>query len=278
MTSGPDDLSWWRGRLRGYERGRVSLTLRAPLGAAKSSGAEAFLGADENGDKWWVKLPGNPQGTLILVNEVLVGELGALIGAPVRERALIAVRQPDRVRRDLELRSVAGGDTVIAHASRMLENALDSDSIDHAHRGDNRRRIAALAILWDWCLGDDPQWLYDTESKFEIWSHDHGFWFFSGEADWDAGTLVDMRDLAARLPVADTMLSAAALEDVARELDRIHPEQLLSIAAKVPVEWGLQDSDLEAMCWFSYYRRDAIENRAYALAAEVRRPRGGHDD
>ena len=87
----PDDISWWRGRLSNRTPPTATTSVRAPRERAQSSGAGAFLALADDGRQYWVKVPGNEQGNQVLVNEVIVGELGRLLDAPVRERVLVTI-------------------------------------------------------------------------------------------------------------------------------------------------------------------------------------------
>ncbi len=232
---------------------------------AVSSGARAFLGLADNGGQYWFKVPGNPQGNQVLVNEVIVEEVGRLIGAPVRHREL------SRIPASLTSWGsfpVPRSDTdLIAHASLHLPNAIDSDDLTYTRRGQNARRQASMMVLWDLCVGEDPQWLYDASDGYAIWSYDHGLWFTTGEGDWTPQVLIDLVDTVATYPNVPRGISAPALLETADRVERLTPEQLLGAMSAVPVEWLPERFDLEVMAWFLYRRAPAVAERARSLAS-----------
>lgn len=260
------ELAWWRGRLAGRARPTATVTLRAPIKRAASSGAGAFLGLADDGEKYWLKVPGNQQGDVVLVNEVIVAELGRTLGAPVRPR--VPVRIPAELARGWRLYPApVRTESVIAHGSLHLEHAMDEDRLKHAARDDNPRRQARLLGLWDLCVGDDAQWLYDASHDLSVWSYDHGFWFTTGEGDWDESVLARLIDLdgtwSDQTPRA---IDGEALREFANDVERLDPNTLLAIMARVPVEWGAADHDLEAMAWFLHRRRLGTAARLRAMA------------
>lgn len=262
----PED---WVGGLRGYSRPSPTLTLRAPLKRAKSSGAGAFLGIASDSRRYWLKVPGNPQGNQVLANEVIAEELGRRLGAPVRERQLVRVSSDiANGWKDFPVRNIT--ESLIAHASLSVESAIDDDALRYTKRGDNPRRQARLLGLWDLCLGDDEQWLYDTSSAFAIWSYDHGFWFTTGQGDWDSAILERLVDLDGSWSGPPRGLDPGELLRMADELAQLEPKDFLSVVSAVPVEWGVADRDLEGMAWFLHRRREAVGTRLRAMAARLR--------
>lgn len=258
-------LSEWAGRLDGVERPVATITIRAPRERAQSSGAGAFLALADDGRQYWVKVPNNPQGNQVLVNEVIVGELGRVLGAPMRERALVKV--PVSVTQWDDYPVQASTTPVLAHASLHVPSAEDADDLHYTKRDDNARRQAAIAALWDLCVGEDAQWLYDTASSYTIWSYDHGFWFATGEGDWNAHVLARMLAVASPLADLPRAVDSGEFLRMADAIDTLTPAVLLGIMSEVPVQWGTGDEDLEAMAWFLFNRRTSVAERLRKLAA-----------
>lgn len=257
-------LDAWRGRLTGRDAPRAAVTIRAPRRRALSSGAGAFLGLGSDGQQYWVKVPGNGQGDQVLVNEVIVGEIGRLIGAPVRERVLALV--PPSVTTWSEFPVAASPIALVAHASLHVPDAVDDDDLRYVKRDDNARRQAAIAALWDLCLGEDPQWLYETAAAYSIWSYDHGLWFTTGEGDWNESILERLVTVDGSMRSLPRGLDREELGQVAERIAALSVDDLLSVVSAVPVEWGTDDGNLEAMAWFLYHRRAPVATRLRQLA------------
>ncbi|MBS1905483.1 MAG: hypothetical protein JST33_02715 [Actinobacteria bacterium] len=270
MDDAFDSLDAWRGRLTGRQGQAPTIVLRAPRERARSSGAGAFLGLADDGRTYWVKVPGNPQGDQVLVNEVIVGELGRLIGAPVRERVLIRI--PPSISRWDMFPAGRSDAPLIAHGSLHVPGAIDDDDLRYTRRDDNARRQSAMVALWDLCLGEDPQWLYETTAAYSMWSYDHGLWFTTGEGDWEESVLRRLVTTDGTFPHIPTGLDRRRLLDVADAILGLTPEALLSVMSAVPVEWGTDDRSLEAMAWFLFRRREPVAQR---LRRHAEAPSGG---
>lgn len=262
-------LDEWGGALSGLPRPHADLHLRAPIRLARSSGAGAFLGVADDGNKYWLKVPGNPQGNQVLVNEVIVEEIGRRIGAPVRARRLVEVGSelasswPDfPVKR-------FGGRHAIAHGSLHVEPSIDDDVMRYTKKGTNAQRQARLITLWDFCIGEDEQWLYDTSSSFDIWSYDHGFWFTTGQGDWNESVLTSLLHSDWSWRVMPSGIDPDELIVVAARIEALTKREILLAMSAVPVDWGTTDADLEIMGWFLHSRREAVGARARDLAHEL---------
>jgi len=223
------------------------------------------LALADDGRSYWVKVPGNEQGNQVLVNEVVVAEVGAILGAPIRERILVTV--PPSMTEWSEFPARRSPIPLLAHASLHVPHAEDSDDLHYTKRDDNGRRQAALAGLWDLCVGEDEQWLYDSSASYSIWSYDHGFWFTTGEGDWDAEVLQRLLGVANELKDLPHDVDREELDRVADAIAALTPQQLLGVMSAVPVEWGTSDRDLEAMAWFLFNRRDAVAFRLRQIAS-----------
>lgn len=273
MSRPHDHLDAWSGRLSALERGRPTITLRAPIRRAQSSGAGAFLGIADDGRQYWFKVPENPQGNHVLANEVIVERVGSLIGAPVCSRSLAWVTPTAMAWEEYPVR--AASRPVVAHASAHVMGAVDDDVLGHTRSDDNARRQASLLALWDLCVGEDEQWLYEAARSSSVWSYDHGLWFTTGEGNWDREVLGRLVDLNGAFPNPPKGLSTKRLMEVADRIEAISRDELLRAVSEVPVEWGIADCDLEAMAWLIYRRAPGVAARTRALGSSSRTDRTG---
>jgi len=264
-VTSPDD---WLGALPS-ERGRPTVSLVAPIGPPSGSGANAAKGLADDGNVYWFKLPDNEQGVRVLANEVIVGALGSRLGAPVRQCVLASVA-PGLLLRPDGSRGPARGPSSVAHASLHLESALEDDDLTYTRRDDNSRRQVWIMALWDLCLGQDPQWLYDSSEDYTIWSYDHGLWFWSGEGDWDPAML--RRSVLEDSTYAPRPhgLDRSTVAEVAEALADLTRNDLLKVVSAVPIEWGIPDVDLEHLAWFLYERREMVADRLVRTLSATR--------
>lgn len=254
----------WRGALDGIRRSEPTELLVAPIRTTES-GAAAFLGLTENSRQYWVKPIGNPQGDQIPVTEQLVSAAGRLIGAPVRPTALIEIPGELSGWKYGEVHRLAPG---IAHGSLNLEAADVVDALLYTSDDDNPRRQPALAALWDWCLGEDEQWLYDLREDRSIWTFDHGLWL-GGGFGWTGDQLEHDVDVAWWWNESSARMDKAAFYEVADRLEAITVQQLLSVVACVPVAWSVPQFELETVAWFLYRRRAGVAQRLRTAGASL---------
>lgn len=239
-----------------------------------AAGSNPMLCVADNGDKYWVKFANNPQGAQTLVPEVVVPALARLLDAPVLQPAFLAVDDalvgipysPD------ELKRIPPG---LAHGSPLVESVgAREDELTHAQRDGNAQRIPALLVLWDWAMGEDPQWLYDEHEHGTIWSFDHGFWLDVGESHWTEESLATVS--TARWTFEESIparLDAGAFVAAADRLERVDAADIVSALSRVPRAWAPDDALLEALGWCLYTRIPGVVARAHEQAG--RASRGG---
>lgn len=239
----------------------VELTMKAVLGPAQPvSGSQAFpvLGSD-NG-RWYAKAPNNPQGGRILVTEYLLSRAGRVIGAPVCEV------EPMAITTDLAGFQVLNGPLLevgIASASREIADAVEiRATLQHREQDDNARRHGGVIALFDWCWGEDPQWLVVETDEHRLYSHDHGLYLPPGGANWNEATLIPTVDVPHPLAGPPDGLDTDELERLALALRALELEDLRAIASTVPARWAVTDEDLEAVC-------DYLLGRAPQVAARL---------
>ena len=226
-----------------------------------------FLGLCESGRQYWIKALGNPQGDLVLVSERVVSAVGELIGAPVRPTALVEITEAVAANRPGNLSFLRSG---TAHGSLHLEPADVSDDVLYTTSDNNPTRLPALAGLWDWCLGEDEQWIYAPSEDHSLWSFDHGLWIGQG-FDWSAADAAALsqqdRRWNNRLRGADPV----AFTQVAERIEAVTADEILGAVASVPLTWGISDTDLEALAWVLWIRRQPVAARLRELSARATR-------
>jgi hypothetical protein len=242
--------------------GLPRLRLIAPL-VTTNSGSGTFLGLASDGNKYWIKAPNNPQGSRTLAAEVVVHGIGVLIGAPVRQTALIDI--PDNMNwQYAPARRLKGG---IGHASLNVEPAIVSDDWQEFSRHDhNETRQAFILALWDLCMGGDPQWIHQPDHDYTIWSFDHGFWL-GGEGDWSAQSL---RTTGIR-PWVDLefwVASAHGLRDAARAVHKLERTSIATVTQGVPIEWGIAREELRELANLLYLRVEGVVERLAQAARD----------
>lgn len=128
------------------------LVLRAPL-RRSSSGSGAFLGLASDGQQYWVKAPGNPQGSRTLIAEMVAYGLGRMIGAPVPDNALIEIPASFDWTY-AEAHRLRGG---TGHGSLNVDDVVVADEWGtYSRLDDNRRRQALILAIWGPLHGRRP--------------------------------------------------------------------------------------------------------------------------
>ena len=182
-----------------------------------------------DGNEWVVK---GAQSGKTPVNEQVVCFLGAGIGAPVVETALVYVPQ-ELIAAVPEMSHMQPG---VAHGSRLLMGCMDARAL-RFFNDENRSRYAALHVLYSWADSNDEQVLYQMGSPVLVYSHDHGH-FFPGGPDWS----VDSLDAGMR-PHLKPFFSFCGLEvadyaDALAKLERVAPEDIAMAVCHSPLGWA----------------------------------------
>lgn len=257
----------WRGALVGLTRGTPTATMLAPL-KTTTSGSRAFLVAANDRQQYWVKVPGNPQGEIMMATEVIVAAVGNIIGAPVRPTTLLRIPQALVGWKYGPTDWVRPG---TAHASLHLAGTEESNQtgdLAYVKRDHNSTRQPAILALWDLCMGGDAQWLYDQTREHSVWSFDHGLWL-GGDPDWSGDILEPIVGMDWRWigPVAG--MSAEAFLEMSVRVSAITVGEVMTAVAAVPVDWKIQEWDLETVAWLVYNRRLGVSNRLVEFAMSL---------
>lgn len=260
----------WAGVVAGKRGVDVELQMEAVLEFQSESrgGSLPFKGLASDGEVYWIKQVANRQSGRVPVTEQLIAGLGRLIDAPVCETPLIRI--PD----DFDGEVLENGTALaagIAHASRDIAACVFDKWYKPRYRthDDNRRRHAGYFALYDWCWGDDMQWLYDLQDDRSTYSHDHGHFLPDGPA-WTADTLAAAADLAHELDAEPAGLDDNELLRIAGRLESITRHELAQVIHRVPPEWPTSDQELEVVGAFIDFRRCPVANRLRTLAERIR--------
>ncbi len=242
---------------------RVALV--APLRRG-SSGSAAFLGLASDGQQYWVKPPGNPQGARTLVAEAIAYGIGRLIGAPVPADALIHI--PATFNWEYADAYRLHGGT--GHGSLNVEDVVVAEEWGiYSRLDDNRRRQASILALWDLCMGVDPQWLHQTTEDYSIWSFDHGFWL-AGEADWTIDSLKTIGTSPWQFELDLGVASASGLREAADQVDSLSLAAIQAVAGSVPLEWETTSQELSELASILFLRTEGVAERLRAAANQSR--------
>jgi hypothetical protein len=238
--------------------------------ARSGAGSAPMLFLADDDKQYWVKFPGNPQGTQTLVAETIVAAIAPLIDAPTRETRRLRI-PPAHVGTPYgkdQPRQVPSG---LAHGSLLIENATEQvDELRFARRDDNARRIPRLLVLWDWAMGTDAQWLHDDDANSTIWSFDHGLWLDAGPGAWTPEGIRTAAEGAWTLQgTIPPGISATEFYSAATALEAVAPEQIAAAVANVPPEWKPDNGLLGALGETLYARRRGAAARARALGTSI---------
>ncbi|GII80091.1 hypothetical protein Sru01_50730 [Sphaerisporangium rufum] len=260
------DFSDWRGLVGGRTDDYAHLELVAVLDSSVHSWASPFRAIASDGNDYFVKTLEScrrewARGSLAI--EYVVSQVGGLIGAPVCGSALIRIPEEFRGERISRGVSLVPG---IAHASRALERAEEHrDHLAYRSLDHNRIRHVGVYALYDWCYGDDPQWLYDVDADRTIYSHDHGLYLPPNHGVIDAAVLRQAVDEPNVLLDPPDGLDRRAVATVAAALETVEREMLATVLRRVPASWPVSDEALATLGWFLEHRAPATAHRLRAL-------------
>lgn len=260
----------WAGAVAGR---RVETTFHLRLDAVLESqsdsrgGSLPFKGLATDGEIYWIKMRSNWQSDRVPATEQIISGAGQLIGAPVCESVLLEIPK------DFEGERLDNGTVLhsgVVHASRDVGVCAFKKWHEPEFRlqDDNRRRHGGYFALYDWCWGDDMQWLYDLNDDRKTYSHDHGH-FLPGAPDWTERTLADSVDVPHELQADGAGLDDTELLAIAARLDSLTQTQLAEVLARIPLEWPVSDQELEFVGAFLDHRRSPVAIRLRTLADQL---------
>lgn len=261
-----EELQNWMGLLSNRRNDEYVLRIEAVLESQSDSrgGSLPFKALASDNQVYWVKMLSNTQSPQVPITEQIVSQCGQLIGAPVCATAILQIpSELDGDMLDNGTRLVAG----LAHGSKDLPNVSFGKWYEPEHRtkDDNRRRHSGYFALYDWCWGDDMQWLYDVSDDWKTYSHDHGH-FFPGGVNWRSENLVECVDREHEIDPQASGLDDTELRRLADRLASIRQSELLDVLAAIPRGWPMSDRELETLGWFLYCRASGVALRLRQLA------------
>jgi hypothetical protein len=198
-----------------------------------------------------------------IVNDQVVGILGAAIGAPTAAAMHVEITS-ELVDAEPELgktfpatnRFLPG----VWHGSLVIENVSpDREGIAHFDVLENRDRFALLAILYGWISGSDHQFLYANQPPRLVYACDHGHFFPRGP-DWNGTTL---SSAPAAVPdskiVVDCSLTSDELKRAAKRLEEIDAAAVIGDAVRaVAAHWGVTEAEKLLLASYLGRRRKQI--------------------
>ena len=262
------ELSDWEGLVSHRTDDLDGVGLVSPGTDVTTSWAGPFRGIASDNQEYFIKtLQSCPfgQGSSLAV-ELVVGRLGQIINAPVCISRLV------RIPASLDNWEIRPGVILKegwAHGSLAVERAqLVRPDLAARGRDNNRYRHVGAFALYDWCYGDDRQWLHDLSADRQLYSHDHGLYFPNqGQKAWTREMLIYSVDSPRLLPDTTEGLSPEACNDYADALESVSRDQLVDILNGVPRSWPVSNEDLEALGWFLEYRAPQTASRIRNLHA-----------
>ena len=206
-----------------------------------------------------MKPTNNRQGPMVPVTEQIVGRAGVLIGAPTCEVRTAAVPQAIQ---GWEFRPGHSLEPGIAHACLEVENAVEvRQRLERRNDDDNASRHVYIMALFDWCFGDDAQWLSALDDNGKFYSHDHGWYLPPNGPNLTEAAMRAEVDRAHELTdpgdgIVDEDVLAAA--DSLRAVSR---DDLLEVLTAIPQQWSVSNADLERVGSFLEARAPAAADR-----------------
>ena len=267
MSEFDDIKPGWVGLLAGRRPETCQLQMEAVLESQSDSrgGCLPFKALGSDGRVYWIKMLENGQSPRVPVTEQIVSQCSSLIDAPVCETSLISIPA------DFDGDVLDNGTVIrggVAHASLDLGNCSFDKWYEPQHRlrDDNRRRHVGYFAMFDWCWGNDMQWLYDLTDDWKTYSHDHGH-FLPDSPDWTTASLEKSVHIAHEIGTDGENLDDNELQRVIRRLDQVSRDELAQILSRIPVGWPVTDSELETVGWFLEVRSTDVATRLRQLAS-----------
>lgn len=183
-----------------------------------------------------------------IVNEQIAARLGMFIGAPVPPIGLVNVPR-ELIAATPALGRMSAG---VAHGARFVPGCIDQEGIEpqYVDEPENRRRFAALLVLYSWVgVWMDHRLIYRASPPHLAYSVDHGH-MFPGEGRAFCWTPQSLRRAGpARL---DPWFAPCGLRDaeVAVALDRladVGTGEIVQAAAGPPPAWDIELGERVAM-------------------------------
>ncbi len=228
-----------------------------------------------DGNLYVVKMRGAGQGLLVLVAEIIVGELARTLGLNIPDIVLVELESSfGRQERDAEIRDLLRASTGTNMGLAFLSGSTTFDPA----AGDTESSDTASMIVWldAFVMNVDRTTRNPNLLSYlhESWLIDHGASLYFHH-DWEsaeskvASPFELVRDHVL-LPWADDMAGASRFAH-----QKISEAELMRIVDLVPAEWLTLNNDVPAEEWRERYVRfltERLEN-SVLFEEEVRRAR-----
>lgn len=253
----PIERDNWKGALRALRGNQADLTLKTALKRSNAGGSGAFLGLDQDDQRYWIKVLNNPQHYRVCTNEQIVGRAAALIGSLAPRVNTIQITDDLAGWKFRDDRELLSG---VAHASSAIESATETHVLENRDKDDNGRHHAEVIALYDWCWGSDPQWLTAQAEDQRCYSHDHGH-YLPGGPNWNPDEVTRHIDAANLYPYAGNAFKSAIIEDISKRLEAVTHADLVTLLSAIPTSWMVSDDDLETIGYFLEFRAPEVARR-----------------
>lgn len=257
---------WRAASLDGFERGKPSTVVTAILEVAPT-GCKPLRMPATDGFVYWVKPQYNPHGQLSILSERVVAAVADYLGAPIADSILVTIPETMDGRYYSPDAGVLRAGT--AHGSRIVPGDLLEDTrLLHIPKDGNRYRAPAFVALWEWCFGEDGQWLYNLAEDNQMWTFDHGVWI-GGQGEWTIDGLMHTAGIFSRWPDSVKGMDASTFVELADRIDRCSVADVLRFVASVPLDWGFTEEELLTIGNWLYVRRGRVARSLRGHAADV---------
>ena len=188
-----------------------------------------------------------------LFNDQTVARMGAALGAPVGDVALVNI-SPELIAINPDIAYMRPG---VAHATlRIPDVSQRIDAVSYAAVPENGIRYATLAILYGWIgVTGDRQFVFGDRHPNLVYSVDHGH-FFPGGPNWSKATLDGT--VHPSMPAADLLgassASLADLDPVYARLSAMSESDILGMVMAAPSSWGVDVVDRIALAQYLWRR------------------------
>lgn len=260
----PGHRRTWDNALRGRRSNAAAIALKMPLRQSSAGGSGAFLATGTDGNDYYVKVLNNAQSPRVPISDQIVGRAARLIGAPVPEVTTMQITaefvgwefKPSDGQREYRL------EEGIAHAIRAVVGCSETREMSYRNDDNNVKRHAYIFAVYDWCFGNDAQWLVASSEQNAYYSHDHGH-YFPGGPSWVSVTIEQHVANANAFSAGTDGITKNVWDRIADQLEGVTSDNIKDTLSAVPSSWPVTDQELESLGFF-------LEQRAVTTATRLR--------
>lgn len=244
----------WPEILEGYQR-PTAIAYVMHVKEILKTGSTPLHVIASNGHRYYVKPQHNPHHQSSLLAEVVVHGAAQYLGVPTPEYSFLDL--PVAV---AHAHTNHNGEPLhpgVCFVSREIDHAHQEDRLTHLNRDNNHHHGPGYVALWEWCLGEDNQFLYRLEDSHSLTAFDYGLWL-GMESYLDEDFYSHTPGPEYRWSENVRGMSPGAFIERADKLDSLKPLNVLQIVSQVPVAWGFSDTLLIAIARWLYSRRSMV--------------------